>query len=97
MTSVLPIVLTLEETATYLHLSPGTVTKRASQGDIPGQCIDHAWQFLKPELDCWLRTCDKRTTLLRQAGALAHDETLETLQTEIDRARQPSNMGDHKP
>jgi Helix-turn-helix domain len=88
MTSVLPNILTLEETAAYLRLSPETVAQRVLQGDIPGQYIDNTWHFLKPEIDRWQRTHDKRATLLRQAGALADDDTLENLQADIDRARQ---------
>jgi Helix-turn-helix domain len=84
MTSVLPTVLTLEETAAYLRLSPKTVAQRASQGDIPGRCIDNTWHFHKPAIEHWLHTHDKRTAFLKQAGAFADDETLETLQVEID-------------
>jgi hypothetical protein len=35
MTSVLPNILTIEETAAYLRLSPATVAQRALQGNIP--------------------------------------------------------------
>jgi Helix-turn-helix domain len=88
MTSVLPNILTLEETAAYLRLSPATVVQRAVQGDIPGQHIDKTWHFLKTEIDYWQQTHDKRAILLKQAGALADDDTLEKLQSEIDHARQ---------
>jgi hypothetical protein len=88
MTSVLPRLLTLEEAAVYLRLSPATVAQRALQGDIPGQYIDNTWHFLKTEIDHWQQTHDKRAILLKQAGALADDDTLEKLQSEIDHARQ---------
>jgi predicted DNA-binding transcriptional regulator AlpA len=88
MTSVLPSILTLEETAAYLRLSPATVAQRARQGDMPGQYIDKTWHFLKSEIDHWQQTHDKRAILLKQAGALADDDTLEKLQSEIDHARQ---------
>jgi excisionase family DNA binding protein len=88
MTSVLPSILTLEETAAYLRLSPATVVQRAVKGDIPGQHIGNTWHFLKTEIDHWQQTHDKRAILLKQAGALADDDTLEKLQSEIDRARQ---------
>jgi Helix-turn-helix domain len=88
MTSAPPNILTLEETATYLRLSPATVAQRALQGDIPGQHIDNTWHFLKTEIDHWQQTHDKRAILLKQAGALADDDTLEKLQSEIDHARQ---------
>jgi tetratricopeptide (TPR) repeat protein len=88
ITSAPPNILTLEETAAYLLLSPATVAQRALQGDIPGQHIDNTWHFLKPEIDRWQQTQDKRAILLKQAGALADDDTLENLQSEIDHARQ---------
>jgi predicted HTH domain antitoxin len=77
--SDLPNILTLEETAAYLRLSPTTVAQRALQGDIPGQQIDNTWHFLKPEIDHWRQTHDKRAILLKQAGALVDDDTLENL------------------
>jgi Helix-turn-helix domain len=88
MTSVLPNILTIEETAAYLRLSPATVAQRAQQGDMPGQYIDNTWHFLKSEIDHWQQTHDKRAILLKQAGALADDDTLENLQSGIDHARQ---------
>lgn len=88
MTSVPPNVLTLEETADYLRLPPEVVAEQASEGKIPGQYINHTWRFLKLAIDDWLRASDQRTRLLNQAGALADDETLATLQEHIDHARQ---------
>jgi hypothetical protein len=90
MTATLPNVLTLEETATYLRLSPEVVVQEAIAGNIPGQQIDHTWRFLKSAIDDWLRCRDHRTILLRQAGVFANDETLSLLQENIDRDRQQS-------
>lgn len=88
MTTTLPNVLTLEETAAYLRLSPEVVVQEASSGNIPGQQINHTWRFLKSAIDEWLQNRDQRAVLLRQAGVFANDETLEELQAQIDRDRQ---------
>jgi hypothetical protein len=92
MTATLPNVLTLEETAAYLRLSPEVVAQEAIAGNIPGQQIDHTWRFLKSAIDDWLRCRDQRSILLRQAGVFANDETLTLLQENIDRDRQQSSI-----
>jgi excisionase family DNA binding protein len=81
-------VLTLEEAAEYLRLSPDVLEQHAIAGKIPGQSIDHTWRFLRSAIDDWLCRRDSRTVLLRQAGVFAQDETLEALQAQIDRDRQ---------
>jgi excisionase family DNA binding protein len=42
----LPSILTLEEAADYLRLSPDTVLQEAIAGKIPGQPIGDQWRFL---------------------------------------------------
>jgi excisionase family DNA binding protein len=76
-------VLTLEEVANYLRLSPETVMRQAAQGRLPGRKIEDTWRFLKAAIDDWLRSHDGRTILLQQAGALADDGTLEELRKVI--------------
>lgn len=76
---VMPDVLTLEETADYLRLSPETVEMVATSGQIPGRKIADSWRFLREAIDDWLRSSDSRVVLLHQAGALADDETLPEL------------------
>ena len=85
----MPDVLTLEETAHYLRLPKETVERQAARGQIPGRRIEDTWRFLKAAIDDWLRTHDSRTILLKQAGALATDETLPELRAAIyaERAR----------
>jgi len=85
-------VLTLEEAADYLRLSPDLLMQHAIAGKIPGQLIDNTWRFLKSAIDDWLSRCDSRTILLQQAGIFAHDKTLEELQAQIDRDRQQSTL-----
>jgi hypothetical protein len=85
-------ILTLEEVAQYLRLSPTVIAQQASIGNIPGQQIDDDWRFLKSAIDDWLRIRNSRSVLLSQAGALADDETLAELQTAIDLARHNSTV-----
>ena len=79
----LPQVLTLEEVANYLRLPEEIIERQATQGKIPGRCIEATWRFLKDAIDEWLRSQDTRTVLLHQAGALADDDTLSALRTAI--------------
>jgi excisionase family DNA binding protein len=79
----MPDVLTLEEAANYLRLPKDMVEHQAARGLIPGRRIEDTWRFLKAALDDWLRSCDSRTVLLQQAGALATDETLPALRAAI--------------
>ncbi len=88
MTAILPNVLTLEETAAYLRLSPEVVAQEAIAGNIPGQQVNNTWRFLKTAIDDWLQNRDQRAVLLRQAGVFANDKTLVELQAQIDRDRQ---------
>lgn len=79
----LPEVLTLEEVADYLRLPKAIIERQAVQGKIPGRCIEGTWRFLRDAIDEWLRSQDSRMVLLRQAGALADDDTLAALRATI--------------
>jgi excisionase family DNA binding protein len=76
-------ILTVEELADYLKLSPETVLHQANQGKLPGRKIEDTWRFLKDAIDDWLRTQDSRTILLQQAGAFADDPTLNEMRRQI--------------
>jgi len=82
-------VLTIEELADYLKLSPEVILTQANQGALPGRQIANTWRFLKDAIDDWLRVQDSRAILIHQAGALADDESLESLRTKVydDRGR----------
>ncbi|MGG6264818.1 helix-turn-helix domain-containing protein [Leptolyngbya sp. AN03gr2] len=80
-------VLTLEEAADYLRLSPEVVERQAIQGSIPGRNIENEWRFLKSAIDDWLRTPTSHAALLQQIGAFADDETLTELRDSIYRDR----------
>ncbi len=90
--AILPDVLTLEETSTYLRLPIEAVLRQAQQGNIPGRKIDDQWRFLKVAIDDWLRFRSGRTTLLQQAGALADDDSLTELRKNIYEARGRSEV-----
>ena len=82
-------VLTIEELADYLKLSPEVILTQANQGALPGRQIANTWRFLKDAIDDWLRVQDSRAILIHQAGALADDESLENLRRKVydDRGR----------
>jgi hypothetical protein len=82
-----PEVLTLEEVAVYLRLSPDIVQRQAVQGLLPGRNIEGGWRFLKSAIDHWLLGQDPRTKLLQQAGVLADDPTLADLRADIYQQR----------
>ncbi len=48
-------ILTLEELAEYLKLSPETLQRSADRGEIPGRKIGEDWRFLRAAIDDWLR------------------------------------------
>jgi excisionase family DNA binding protein len=48
-------ILTLDELAAYLKLSPATLQQQAEQGHLPGRKIGDDWRFLQAAIDDWLR------------------------------------------
>lgn len=82
-------VLTIEELADYLKLSPDVILTQANLGALPGRQIANTWRFLKDAIDDWLRVQDSRAILINQSGAFADDESLEILRTQVydDRGR----------
>jgi excisionase family DNA binding protein len=100
MATILTELLTLESTAKYLRLSPETILRQVENGHLPAQRNGDRWQFLRSDLDTWsdgLRPTlghryDQRKVLLKQAGALAHDDTIDEMQRLIDLRRQQSSL-----
>jgi excisionase family DNA binding protein len=82
-------VLTLEELADYLKLTPDLVLDQANQGKLPGRKIEDTWRFLKSAIDDWLGSQDSRVILLQQAGVFADDPALSEIRQKIyaDRGR----------
>ena len=87
--TILSEVLTPEEVAAYLRLSPDVVMRQAEQGLLPGRKIEDSWRFLKSAIDHWLSVQPSRITLLQQVGAFADDPLLAELRSAIyaDRGR----------
>jgi excisionase family DNA binding protein len=66
-------VLTLEEAAAYLRVSPKEVDDLATRHDLPARKIGDQWRFHKAALVDWLCRSSPKERLMRHAGA-AHDD-----------------------
>ena len=85
-------VLTLEEAAAFLRVSPEAVLCLILQQALPGRQIDSQWRFLRAALADWLRERSSKAILLSQAGALAGDESLAELRASIYKGRGRSEV-----
>jgi hypothetical protein len=47
-------VLTLQDTAELLRLSPEVVERQATRGHLPGRKIEGSWRFLLTAIEGWL-------------------------------------------
>jgi excisionase family DNA binding protein len=81
-------VLTLDEAAEFLRISPEVAEQLASRGAIPGRRIGEEWRFLRHSIEEWLRRPDYKKTLLAQAGSWREDETLADMLKAIYAARE---------
>jgi PTS system nitrogen regulatory IIA component len=52
--SLINDILTLEEVASYLRLTPQTIYKWAQEKRIPGAKLGKEWRFRKSIIDRWL-------------------------------------------
>ena len=80
-------VLTLEEAASFLRLSPREVRELAKESKIPGRFAFRKWRFLKSALKDWLHTPNWRHVALSQEGALADDENGEEFLESVYKSR----------
>jgi len=76
-------VLTLEETAEYLRVTPRAIERSIAACALPARRIDEEWRFLKSALDDWLKGMSGKAELLSQAGAMADDDSLDELRAAI--------------
>jgi excisionase family DNA binding protein len=83
----LPDVLTLEEAAEYLRVSPKVVKDLVAGGAIPARDIGSELRFLKAALADWLRTFNSRAAMTAQIGAFADDQTMPELRRKIYEGR----------
>lgn len=88
-------VLTLEEAAAFLRVSPEAVMRLVVQQALPGRPIEGEWRFLRAALADWLRDRSGKAVLLSQAGALADDESLAEVRRVIyqERGRREAEDG----
>ena len=65
-------ILTIEEVASYLRLTPQTIYKWAQEKRIPAAKLGKEWRFRKSIIDSWLDEqilgADSRFEHLRKAG-----------------------------
>lgn len=72
-------VLTLDEAADYLRLSPDIVVRQVAHAGMPGRQMDGEWRFYKPALNDWLGKPNGTHNLPSQFGALSHDDSLQPM------------------
>ena len=82
-------VLTLEEAAELLGISPRALREAAARGEVPARKIANRWRFSRFALHRWLGGFEpeKAPTYLRHAGALADNPLWEEVQEAIQQAR----------
>ena len=82
------VVLTLDETATYLRVSPADVLHAVEEQSLPARRVRNDWRILKSALDEWLRIpVTNRNFWNTQLGALGDDSHLENMLQETYRQR----------
>jgi excisionase family DNA binding protein len=64
-------VMTLDQTAEYLHLHPVTLRSKARRGEVPGMKVGRQWRFVKEQLDAWLRAGDDVPAALEDWALIA--------------------------
>jgi excisionase family DNA binding protein len=89
-------VLTLQETADYLRVSPEDAEQLATRGQLPARRIKDEWRFLRSALDEWLRGLDYKQVLLGQAAALKDDNSLDALRGGVYAERGRPEVEDSK-
>jgi len=81
-------ILTLEEAAEFLSISPRSLRAAAARGEIPARKIARQWRFSRFALHRWLSRSSENP-YLRHAGTLADhplwDDVQETIAAERKR------------
>jgi excisionase family DNA binding protein len=83
-------ILTLEEAAELLEISPRALREATARGEVPGRKVANRWRFSRFALHRWLSgpEPEKIHPYLRHAGALAGNPLWEEVQEAIAQARQ---------
>ena len=85
-----PEVLTLDEAAAYLRVTPEDVLRLIEAKRLPGQQIGTEWRMLKTALQEWLKTpapAAKKEGIWAWAGAFRDDPHLDEIVREAYRRR----------
>jgi len=80
-------ILTLEEAAEFLGISPKALREAAARGEVPACKIAHRWRFSRFALHQWLSGSGAHP-YLRHAGVLAENPLWKEVQAEIEAERQ---------
>ena len=82
-------VLTLEEAAQFLEISPRTLREAAVRGEVPGRLIARRWRFSRPALHAWLAGNDQPADSVRSdAGVLADNPLWPEVMASIEAERE---------
>jgi excisionase family DNA binding protein len=80
-------ILTLEEAAELLEISPRALREAAARGEVPARKVANRWRFSRFALHRWLSGLEKAHPYLSHAGALADNPLWEEVQGAIAQAR----------
>ncbi len=80
-------VLTLDEAARYLRVSPQEVDHLATRGDLPAKKIGEQWRFSRSAITAWLGEPARKNFWDVHAGALKDDPYRDEMLREIYRQR----------
>jgi len=83
-------ILTLEEAAELLHISPRALREAASRGEVPARKIARRWRFSRFALHQWLGGTNP---YLRHLGALADNPLWAEVQAAIEAEREAGRRG----
>jgi excisionase family DNA binding protein len=84
-------VLTLEEAAEYLRVTPDAIERMLARHELPAKQVDGQWRFLKESLRKWMSVEDSKQALLAFAGAFKDDPTFYEVMQIIKKNRKRDN------
>ncbi|MFQ5794521.1 MAG: helix-turn-helix domain-containing protein [Candidatus Bipolaricaulia bacterium] len=87
-------ILTLEEAAELLEISPRALREAASRGEVPAQKIARRWRFSRFALHQWLSNGSRENNpYLRHAGILASNPLWAEVKAMIEEEREAQRQG----
>lgn len=73
ITDPTPTVMTVEDLAAYLQISPKSVYKLATAGELPAVKVAGQWRFYRPVIDRWLKVLSLKEYTGPALGDLADE------------------------